>query len=195
VTPETRAAADRVILDVANVKYLAMTLGKGDLDRRCEATGWTIRQTIGHLAASLQVYGEALPRMAAAVGAAEEPFDWDVLNAETARRTAATPLPALLDALSRGRDATIEALLALSEQDLAQPVTASVPLRAVIAAWMTHLSDHAIDFADALPLARFDPMLLNWVLHADYSTSAPRLARQQQLMAEVRVRLATMEEE
>lgn len=195
MTPETRAAADRLILDVANVKYLAMTLGKGDLDRRCEATGWTMRQTIGHLAASLQVYGEALPRMAGGHEAAEERFDWDALNAETARRTAATPLPELLEALSGGRDGTIEALLALSEADLARPVTADVPLRAVIAAWMTHLSEHAIDFADTLPAARFDPMLLNWVLHADYSKSAARLERQQKLMAEVRVRLATVEEE
>jgi len=58
--PAVRAVADRFILDTANVKYVAANLPAGSLERIVEETGWTIRQTLAHVAVSLENYANAL---------------------------------------------------------------------------------------------------------------------------------------
>ena len=43
----------------------------------------------------------------------------------------------------------------------------------------------------ALPERRFDLMVLNWLLHADFTGDPVAFARQQRLLAEARLRYAT----
>jgi hypothetical protein len=191
-----RAASDRLIFDVATVKYLVSAMRKNDFERRCKALDWTVRQTIGHLALSLETAAAALPELLAAdPGADNAPPDWDALNADMARETATMPIGDIMETLARARDASIAAFLPLSEADLARPVTASVTVGDIIESWGSHFDLHAIDLVDAIPRLRFDPLLLNWVLYADYSRNPDLLARQQRLLADVREHYAEEEDD
>jgi hypothetical protein len=183
--PEMRAAADRLIFDCATTHYVATTIGKRALDRRIERLGWTVRQLVGHLALSLEAYADALPRLTGGE-ASPEPFDWDAANAEMAVTTAKTPLPELLETLARGRDRCIDGFLALGETALAKPMAGGTTVGEVVRSWLPHFEEHALDFADAEPKLRRDPMVLNWILYADYAGRPDLLDRQGALMTEVR---------
>jgi len=69
------------------------------------------------------------------------------------------------------------------------------PLVNALQASSRHLVAHGLDFADTLPELRHDPMVLNWLLYADYSENAERTARQEKLLAEVRDLYAAGEED
>jgi hypothetical protein len=60
----------------------------------------------------------------------------------------------------------------------------------VLNVWSKHIAHHGMDLVDAVEEVRFDPMVLNWILYADFSADPSRLSRQQHLLAEVRDRLA-----
>lgn len=190
-----RAQADRLIVDVANTKYLAASLAEGDIDRLCPATGWTVRQTLGHLALMLEFHADGLPGLSgvAPPGPGSVP-DWDSINAAMAGQTAHMPLPEIHANLVRGRDRCIEGFLDLTMLQLGREIVPGVDLLAVLKTWDRHFAIHAIDLADALPALRRDPLVLNWVLHADYRRDPGRLARQQALAAEARERLAEEED-
>lgn len=184
MTPELRAIADRFIMDTANLKYLASGVPRGGLERPVEPLGWSVRQTIGHLVVWQEAYLDGLPALMR--GDQLEPgFDIDAFNAKGAEQTTATPLPDLLARV----DLALVRLLSLLESAPAGFEDARVGSARVgdlLRGWSTHLAEHSIDLVDALPELRFDPMILNWVLYADYGEDGRRLDRQQTLLADVR---------
>jgi hypothetical protein len=106
-------------------------------------------------------------------------------NAETASRTATMPVPDLV-ALLDGSLVRNVAACERVDDTVASAMLVGRPLLDVLAAMSRHLADHGLDFADTLPVLRHDPMVLNWLLYADYSDNAERTARQAKLLAEVR---------
>lgn len=188
--PELHAAADRIVFDVANAKYAGAIAGKRGLERKAPGSEWTVRQALGHLAFALHRYADVIPAFAAGEPAH---FDPESDNVDDARRSAKLPLPDILDTMAAGRDRLIAVLETLDEAALDRPVRGDLRLRGVVAAFAGHAEHHAIDFADALPRARMDPVILNWVLHADYTGRPALFERQQKLAAEVRAVIAASE--
>ncbi|MGE5595470.1 MAG: DinB family protein [Hyphomicrobiales bacterium] len=184
--PEGRAAADKVIYDAANLRYIAENAGKKGLEKRAPATGWTVRQTIGHLAFALHSYADSLPVLTGVEPGNPGGFDVAAFNAETAARTEKMPLPRILEELADGRDRCIDAFLALAEGDLDRPAGGAQTVRDLLRIWQCHFETHALDLLDAMPVFEQDPMVLNWVLHADFSAQPGLLERRQQLAARVR---------
>lgn len=193
--PEMRAAADKLIFDCANTEYVATTIGPRALDKPVERLGWTVRQLIGHLALSLEAYADNLPKLTGAEVSQPGTFDWDAANAEMATKTAKTPLPDLLETLTRGRDRCIAGFAVLDAAALARPVAGDTTLGDVIDSWLPHFEEHALDFLDAVPKLRRDVMVLNWVMYADYAGRPDLIERQQELMGEVREWLDEDEDE
>jgi len=183
--PEVHALADRLVYDVAMLKYVATGLPKSGLERAVPG-GWTVRQVLAHLAASQAMYVEALDRFLAGERPLPAGWDPDRINAEAAQRYSKARLPDTLRGLATSRDALILCFEQLSAVQLACPFGHVPSLRKVLFAWSRHCEEHALDLVDALPGLRIDPMVLNWVLHADYSDSPDRNARQQRLFAEAR---------
>lgn len=190
--PEMRAAADRFIFDVANAKYAGAIAGKRGLERKAPGSDWTVRQQLGHLAFALHRYADVIPALSAGEPAN---FDPKTDNVEDARRSAKLPLPDIFDTMSAGRDRVIAVLETLDEAALDRPVRGDLRLRDAVTAFVNHAEHHAIDFADALPQARMDPMILNWVLYADYDLQPALFERQQKLAAEVRAAIAAAEDD
>ena len=184
MTPEVRAVADRFILDAANLKYVASVIPMGGLDRPLVALGWTVRQTIGHVVASQERYSRTIADLLAdAVATAS--FDVDEFNAGAAEQTRSTPLPDLLGRL----DLATARLLALFEQmpsGVEEREVGGHSLADLLGPWSEHVAEHGIDVVDALPEVRYDPMILNWILYADYSGDERRFQCQVRLMADVR---------
>jgi len=189
MTPEIRAAADRFILDTANVKYIAANLPPGGLEREVEGFGWTVRQLLAHIATNQGAYAVRL----AGVVAGEAPARvWDRaagdrLNDQAARRARKTPSREIVRQLDEALVrivATLEALPPeaadgdLGDRALAERVTD----------WSKHSAEHGIDLIDALPELRFDPLMLNWLLYVDYTGDAAREARQHRLLEDLRER-------
>jgi len=183
--PEMRAAADKLIFDVATTKYVASIIGKRALDRRIDSLGWTVRQLLGHLAFSLETYADQVAALAAGDDSAAR-IDWDAANAEAAEATAKRRLPELLDTMSGARDRCIAEFSRLDEQALERQVRDGMTIRQIVNGCMGHFEEHALDLTDAEPRLRQDPMVLNWILYADFERHPRLKARQEQLVAEVR---------
>jgi hypothetical protein len=192
MTPELRSIADRFILDAANLKYLATNLPPGALERRVEALDWTVRQAIGHFVVWQEAYDEIVPRMLTG-NALPAAFRGDDFNANGAEETRGTPLPELLARMQSGLSRLLTMIDGMPDSPAGAPGRqATVDFLAHCA---SHVAEHAIDLVDTLPELRFDPMVLNWVLYADYSHDPRSFARQQALMADVREHFVDEDEE
>lgn len=185
MVPEVRALADKLIYDVAMVRYMATSLPKGGLERAIPG-GWTVRQLLGHLGDAQARYVDALARSAVGEPPFPSGFDPDRLNSAAAPAFAKARLPALLDSLGSTRDALLDLLSPLTAEQLGSSFSHGLTLLGALQAWSGHLEGHALDIIDAVPELGRDPMVLNWVLHADYSRHPGRHARQQRLFEEVR---------
>jgi len=192
--PEVRALADKLIYDVAMVKYIATGLPQGGLERVVPG-GWSVRQVLAHVAASQTMYARALDRFLTGEEPLPRGWDPDRINAEAAEAYARARLPGVLREFQASREATFSCFEQLTEAHLASPFWRVPSLGAVLTAWSRHCEAHALDLVDALPGARTDPMVLNWILHADYSDSPERTIRQQRVFAEVREQLKREEGE
>jgi len=188
MTPEIRAVADRFILDTANLKYLATALPRGGLEREVPDLEWSVRQLLGHLVASLERYGE-LSR--AFLDAGDVPINLDPteFNATTAAATRRITLPVLLARCDAAVGALLERLAAMPEEAADRPF-GQTRFGDALDIWSKHVMHHGMDLVDAVEEFRLDPMVLNWILHADFSAEPARLARQQHLLAEIRDRFA-----
>lgn len=185
MVPEVRALADKLIYDVAMVRYMATSLPKGGLERVAPG-GWTMRQLLGHLGDAQARYVDALARFAAGEPPFPSGFDPDHLNRIAAPAFAKARLPALLESLGSTRDALLDLLGPLTPEQLGTPFSHGLTLLEALEGWSGHVEGHALDVIDAVPGLGRDPMVLNWVLYADYSRQPARLARQQRLFEEVR---------
>lgn len=189
MTPEVRAAADRLILDSANLKYLAAVAPREALDRQVPGFDGSVRQMFGHVAARLDESG----------GVAEAFLDGRPVAADSHGESIAIgpadrPLPDILGQL----DLAVARILRLCEQipepALGQQIDGR-PFVETLREWTSHCSEHAIDIVAAVPEVRLDPMILNWVLYIDYRADPMREERQQELLAWVREHLDELPDE
>jgi uncharacterized damage-inducible protein DinB len=183
--PSVRAVADRFIFDTANVKYIAANLPPAGLDRVVASTGWTVRQTIGHLARAQQAYATAIDGFVRGIQPDMATLDPDQANARNVAETSATALDDLVALLEASLVQLVDACARIND-DLARSTFVRWPLLDVLSASSRHSVVHGLDFADALPELRHDSMVLNWLLYADYSGNAERTERQAKLLVEVR---------
>jgi hypothetical protein len=183
--PSIRAIADRLILDTANVKYIAASLPGDALDRSVLGGEWTVRQLIHHLGSATMGAAEALERATRGEQLLPDAFTPEEFNRRAAEESRSMPLSEILGLLDAARDRMLRALEAVP-QELLPEMFGRHTLLELVTDWSLHYVQHGLDFADALPELRHDPMVLNWLLHADYSDSGERTARQAKLLAEVR---------
>jgi hypothetical protein len=184
MTPEVRAIADSLILDTANIKYIAVNLPKRGLDRRVPGSPRNVRELLAHLAAAMARDAEAwrcLARGRPAPGAGQgAPAD----EQPGARK------PKLAE-LVAGLDGALLACVAALE-DLGGTPAGTTPKREVTLALLRerslHLVRHGLELADAIPELREDAMVLNWLLYADFSGDPNAAKHQLRLFEEVRAR-------
>lgn len=187
--PALRALADRLIWDVANVRSVVERLPRGGLERRPAEGGRTLREIVAHLAAHQQ----ALAQEALAVARGEAAAAAD--ERAKAQLAPALPLAESLAVLAAARDTLIATLEPLTAAQLEQTLGNGMTFGQLLEQRSRHLAHHSLDFADALPELRFDPMVLNWVLYADCGDDADLGRRQARLLAEVRERFASEPED
>jgi hypothetical protein len=193
MTPELRAILDRFMYEQATVTHIVMPLPAEGAERVVDGTGWTIRQLVAHFADSQEGYAAAVGRWLAGEPVEPAGFDRDRANAETARANAETPLPELLVRLRKSLRALSAAFHAIPDERLAEPFGAHSAVE-TFHRWERHYLDHGLDLLDAVPEVRFDPLVLNWILYAEF-VDEPSKVRQQQLMQEVRAHYAAMPDE
>ncbi|MCE7927749.1 MAG: maleylpyruvate isomerase N-terminal domain-containing protein [Dehalococcoidia bacterium] len=179
------ALADKLIYDVAMARYLAATLPKNGLERKIPG-GWTVRQLIGHLGDAQARYAAALANVLAGEPPFPGGFDPERQNSAAAPAFASARLPALLESLDQTRSSLLDLMGSFSPAQLEMPFSHGLSLIEALGAWSGHIEGHALDVIDAVPELGRDPMVLNWVLYADYTADPGRLVRQQRLLEAVR---------
>ncbi len=183
-----RAAADRFIFDVANVRTVVACLPPDALEACVLATGWTARQTLAHLAETQGWYARALLRVLSGepLRTGEETAD---RNRAQLKLHASTQSEELLARYAAGRDLTIRTLRWFTSN----PALADLDgtrLGTVVAAWTGHASAHALDFLEAAPDLLDDSFVLNWALVPQGEPTAPWLERRALLIGEAERRIA-----
>jgi Mycothiol maleylpyruvate isomerase N-terminal domain len=187
MTPELRAVLDRFILDTANTKFVAFNLPADALDRQVAGVHGTVRQLFGHIAGSMGWYAEALSGFV--VGTAPTSSEGHhERNTDQVARAIDTPLSVLVTQIDGALNGLMQASTALSDEQLSCEFVGRTSTLDTLRTWSRHFAGHGLDFADALPELRFDPMMLNWLLYADFRDHPARLARQRKLLVELRER-------
>jgi hypothetical protein len=150
---------------------------------------WTVRQLYGHLASSLERYAKTLARHRAGAAQAVRP-DTDERNATEVVTIGSETIGSITDRLDAGLRLVVAAAEGLDDVQLGATLVGDTAAIDALAGWSQHFAIHGLDFLDALPELRFDPMMLNWLLYVDYSADPQREARQLQLLADLRARYA-----
>jgi hypothetical protein len=190
--PELRAAADRLMHTGGYLAYLAAEMRPKERERHCRATGLTVRQTFGHIVQWLEQEADTLDRYLGGEPVFDAPFDEHVINAGFAERSRETPLAELLARYNRG----CGRMCAVYERVTPEMAAASVGDKTVgdlALQWTAHFQHHAVDFAEALPRLRFDPLLLDWAL-SPISADEAESARQLKLIEAARAYFKSQEE-
>lgn len=183
MTPATRAAADRFILDTANVRYVAEYLRKEELQCVVETTGMTVGQTIGHIALDMSDLATAIEELIAGGELASHDAGCAARSAAHSRLSARWGSKALLRRLDAGLVALTAALAKLDSTPVGE-ASAGWPMAHAFNA--THVPAHGLELSEALEDLRFDPMMLNWLLYADFSAEPELFDRQRKLFEEAR---------
>jgi hypothetical protein len=192
MTPELRAIADRFMYETATLKHMLALFPEGAAEREVPGHAWTVRQHAGHLAESLHTYTEVLERWLAGAPPLEG-FDPDAINAATAASHAETPLSELVSRFDSGIRALIGVMDRVPDEKLDEPFGPRTPLE-VLHVFERHCLGHAIPLVQAVPEVRMDPLVLNWLLYATFSTDADK-AWQSALYAEAREYVANLPQE
>jgi hypothetical protein len=193
MTPELRAIIDRFMYEQATVTYIVMSLPPGGVERVMEGPGWTVRQLIAHFAGTQEGYAAATERWLAGQPALPDDFDTGRINAMTATANIETPLADLLARLRRSLRALFAAFHQVPDGDLEAPFAGHTAIE-TFRSWGRHYRDHAFDLLDAAPELRFEPLVLNWILYAEFTDEGAQ-ARQRALVEEVREHYAAMPDE
>lgn len=191
MTPELRAIADRFIYEQATLKHIAALAPEDALNRTVPGQNWTVRQLLAHLAASLQSYDEIVRRWLAGERTLDD-WDPDRVDAATAEAYKTATLAQLFELFGSGLNGLFASLSAIPDDRLAEslgPSDALTTLRGLGA----HALGHAIPLVNALPEVRFDPLVLNWVLAAEFEDEESQ-AWQRQLLGEAREYIASLPE-
>lgn len=195
MTPELRALADRFIFEQATVKHIASLAPPDAFERTVHGGGWTVRQLFAHLAACLGDYQALIERLLR-----DEPplggWDRDASNRQTSKRFASASLDELLALFGSGLNGLIAAMAAIPDERLTEPLGPGDVLSCLQALGEHYLS-HAIVLVDALPEVRFDPLVLNWLLSANFEEddNDEPTAWQQRLLADAEEYIASQLDE
>ena len=184
--PAVRAIADRMILDSANLKYIAAILPRGGLGRIVPGTGWTVRQVIGHVGDAEARHVAAMERLLAGATPFPADYDRDDANAASAQRDAKAPLKSLVARIDDAVSRSVPLYECVTASIAASRARGKDTLAVLLDRWSRHYVAHGIDLVDALPEIRFDPMLLNWLLFVDFEGEPDAAARQRKLWEDVR---------
>lgn len=161
MSPELRAAADSFIYDVSMLLHVSTLLDGERLGRVCGATGWTLGQTLGHLAASYEHYGRALSGRLAG-----EPVTWPSPDCDAGVVEPGMPGDALAARMAAARREILATVAAVPPAMESGPAADGLPsLRETLRAWAHHGSDHALDFLETAPELAADPLILNWAYY------------------------------
>jgi hypothetical protein len=172
--------------------YLAAEMRPKEHERHCRATGLTARQTFGHIVQWLEQEVDTLARYLDGEPVFDAPLDEHVINAGFAERSRETPLAELL---TRYRQA-YQRMLGLYERvtpELAAETVEGKTVGELALQWTAHFQHHAVDFAEALPRLRFDPLLLDWALNP-ISPDPAESARQLKLLEAARIYFKSQED-
>jgi len=191
--PILRAAADRLIHHSAYLRYVVEQMTPEELEAPCAATGYTMGETFAHCVLWLE-WVEPVARKLIAEGAETfEPLDDDAMNAAARERLGSIAVPELLERMAAARDELIAAFAGATHARTVEPLGGD-SIGATLLRWTTHLERHALDIAETLPGLRYDALLLDWTLSADYRDEG-EAARQARLIEDVRAYLATLPED
>jgi hypothetical protein len=183
MSPELHAAADAFVYDVAMVLHVTDLLGEPGLALRNEGTAWSLRQTVGHLAANYEKYAAAFERRLAGERAIP-PRDPSRSNEAIAEAERDTPSAELAGRLLEARRRILAALAAFSPGQETSPLSdGSRSLLEVAGIWSRHGAEHAVDFLEAAPHLAGDRLVLNWVFHPMPGESPDLDRRRQALLA------------
>jgi len=192
MVPELRAAADRLMHTSGYLHHLADEMRPKELDRHCKATGLTVRQTIGHIVLWLEFEVGRNRRFLDGEGVLEESLDEHEVNGGFAEASRETPVAELLERYVHAYRAQLEVYGRIAPELAAQPVRGTT-VAGLLLELTAHFQHHAVDFAEALPRLRFDPLLLDWALHPR-SPDAAEAARQDKLADAARAYLKSRED-
>jgi uncharacterized protein (TIGR03083 family) len=185
VVPAVRALADRFMYDTATVKHIANNLSEEMADRVTPGAGWTVRQVLAHLALNQKRYASVVEHWLREPLAADPGGDPTEENERMAVENAVTPLDEIVATFDSSIRELVAACDGVTEKHLASPLGLWQFVE-VLASWSRHQGNHAVDLVSALPEFKTDPMVLNWVLHFDYSNQPEWSDWQLKLIAEVR---------
>lgn len=170
MTPELRALADRFICEQATVKHI-LTLSPADAhDRPVHDGEWSVRQLFAHLAASLGEYEAIIVKLTRGEPALDN-WDPEATNRQTAANYASRSIDDVLALFGSGLNGLIDAMAGLPDERLTDQFGPGEVLPGLQALGEHYLS-HAITLVDALPEVRFDPLVLNWLLSAEFEDEA-----------------------
>lgn len=134
--------------------------------------GMVRRQVLAHLASKTASDGRAIESLVAGEGLQAGGREPSAAPAET--------LDSILARLRAARDIVVAALSKVPSVGDDEATT--------LDQWSRHYARHGIDLSEALPELRMEPMVLNWLLYADFRDEPVAFRRQQALLAEVRER-------
>lgn len=168
--PLAKAAADRLLFDIASLRYVVTSLPEGGLDQPVDGGDWNPREVLAHLTAYLDLYGGVLER----IERGDEPFPPEFSLEEFHDRTPdggaggdSSRLPQLLAGLEAARDRLTAALGPLTAEHLRTPFRTGTIANAV-QRWPMHVPSHALEIVASFPQFHIDPLVLNWLLVIDF---------------------------
>ncbi len=154
------------------------SLSEEELGRPVPESSWIVKDFVSHLGALDPEMAHSFE--AAAGGRPEEasrtveglPFDLDAFNDARVAERRQWPLERILEEASRNREALIETLERLTDEDIGQVLhfrgdnkrsAADLPLKVFLLGWARHDPIHTVDILKALPERASDPELTAWV--------------------------------
>lgn len=190
MTPELRAIADRLIYEQATLKHMVALAPEDAMGR--PAGDRTAGETFGHLAAGMSACAAALEHWLASGGPLVLGNGCELATSSTDPLPGATRLN-VTRALGSGLVSLVAALGRVPDAHL-EPGADGVNALDALRGFGEHATGHAIELIEALPEVRMDPLVLNWVLAADFA-DAKSQAWQRSLFEEVQEHLASLPDE
>ena len=185
--PEIRAIADRFMYETATLKLITALAPDGGLARPVPGLEWNAGQLLAHLALSLDNYRELVERWLAGADPLAG-WDPDAMNAETAAKYANATREGLRELFGNGIVGLVAALDTIPEGRETETLGRGTATETF--AWLGgHALRHAMPLVDALPEVRMDPLVLNWLLYAEFDGEASK-GWQAKLLADAREYLA-----
>ena len=178
--PLARAAADRLLFETANLRYVVTTLPKGGLDEPIAGGDWNPRQLLAHVSAYLDLQGSIIERVLKGEAPLPEGFRMEEFHDRTPENDGA-PLPDLLDRLSAARDRLATSLADVTDEHLATQFRTAT-IAAAIERWPRHVAAHGLEIVSTHEEFHVDPFVLNWLLPIDFNDESAA-ARQRAIRA------------